>query len=589
MRAKAQQARNAVQKQKNEKAAANKAAANKAAANKAAANKAAANKAAANKATANKATANKAREARAKIDEKLRAKAQQARNAVQKQKNEKVIANKAAAEKVIANKAIANAEILKQQRQNVQKRMANTKLASNRKLVQNKMVKVAKMRKILATYKGTNPIRKATVAEQGEALIQKYQKGEIVQIELAITKLVSDTKKKNNTVASNRLIARQTANATKQFEERKKMEAVNKEKARLARIEVQKREGQKVALTRKFKSGLDQVRREKNDLDNKKAINAMKNASNKKVVSNLVSGALMKAVKSGPVSTIYQSTTNADRRMVKDKVEEKVEAKAYKTTWGIMINSDGQNKTELSKLENKLNKKHVLRQDIRGLAPEAFKKPRIPGSGALVKAKLLTQVMRPYISGDDKYNEHKKAYNNAFKTYNNPTFEPIMKTNPVFVSNVKLEPKLSFKGLVQKNKEKRVVNAVKFAGKKVALSRATGPERIKMARNLAPKTQKNVNKLSGFGKLLKKNNKNAIRKAAEGGVPTAKAFVAKKGGFNLTTLKGRAKARVGRVLPGDMKSRKKYHIQINRGVRNLNAVMKNVNETRGAIKQPKLT
>jgi len=50
----------------------------------------------------------------------------------------------------------------------------------------------------------------------------------------------------------------------------------------------------------------------------KDAINAMKDASNKKVVSNLVSGALTKAVKSGPVSTIYQSTTNANRRMVKE-------------------------------------------------------------------------------------------------------------------------------------------------------------------------------------------------------------------------------------------------------------------------------
>ena len=126
----------------------------------------------------------------------------------------------------------------------------------------------------------------------------------------------------------------------------------------------------------------------------------------------------------------------------------------------------------------------------------------------------------------------------------NPTFEPNMKNNPLFNNNgkginsenVKLEPKppnapkpnkLSFRGLVQKNKEKRVMNAVKLAGKKVALSQATGPERIKMARNLAPKTQNNVNKLSGFGKLLKKNNKNAIRKAAEGAAEAAKGKIAR--------------------------------------------------------------
>ena len=308
----------------------------------------------------------------------------------------------------------------------------------------------------------------------------------------------------------------------------------------------------------------------------------MKNASNKKVVSNLVSGALTKAVKSGPVSTIYQSTTNADRRMVKDKVEEKVEAKAYKTTWGIMINSDGQNKTELSKLENKLNKKHVLRQDIRGLAPEAFKKPRIPGSGALAKTQLLTQVMRPYISGDDKYNEHKKIYNSAFKTYNNPTFEPTMKTNPLFVGNVKpVQPP----GVKPQN------------GRFRAIARAQIPPAKPSAMATAVRISMNKKKATGNVALARraytnqgkfKRNMN-IRRAAERGVPTAKAFVAKKGGFNLTTLKGRAKARVGRVLPGDVKSRKRYHIQINRGVRNLNAVMKNVNETRGAIKQPKLT
>jgi hypothetical protein len=126
----------------------------------------------------------------------------------------------------------------------------------------------------------------------------------------------------------------------------------------------------------------------------------------------------------------------------------------------------------------------------------------------------------------------------------NPTFEPNMKNNPLFNNNgkginsqnVKLVPKPpnapkpnkpSFRGLVQKNKEKRVMNAVKLAGKKVALSQATGAERIKMARNLAPKTQNNVNKLGGFGKLLKKNNKNAIRKAAEGAAEAAKGKIAR--------------------------------------------------------------
>jgi hypothetical protein len=62
--------------------------------------------------------------------------------------------------------------------------------------------------------------------------------------------------------------------------------------------------------------------------------------------------------------------------------------------------------------------------------------------------------------------------------------------------NVPKPNKPSFRALVQKNKEKRVMNAVKLAGKKVALSRASGPERVKMARNLAPAKQENVKKVA---------------------------------------------------------------------------------------------
>ena len=40
------------------------------------------------------------------------------------------------------------------------------------------------------------------------------------------------------------------------------------------------------------------------------------------------------------------------------------------------------------------------------------------------------------------------------------------------------KPKPSFKALVQKNKERRVVNAVKTAAQKTALSQATGAERV---------------------------------------------------------------------------------------------------------------
>jgi hypothetical protein len=97
-------------------------------------------------------------------------------------------------------------------------------------------------------------------------------------------------------------------------------------------------------------------------------------------------------------------------------------------------------------------------------------------------------------------NRVRAAVNAKETTIVNPLFEPEpenFKVNPLFE-----ESKPSFRALVQKNKEKRVVNAVKLAGKKVAVSQATGPERVRLARNLAPTTQKNVKKANNAVKLL---------------------------------------------------------------------------------------
>ena len=59
------------------------------------------------------------------------------------------------------------------------------------------------------------------------------------------------------------------------------------------------------------------------------------------------------------------------------------------------------------------------------------------------------------------------------------------------------------------------MNGVKIASQKAALSQATGAERVKLAKNLAPRTQANVNKATGFGNIL-------VRKAAEGARNAAK-------------------------------------------------------------------
>ena len=78
--------------------------------------------------------------------------------------------------------------------------------------------------------------------------------------------------------------------------------------------------------------------------------------------------------------------------------------------------------------------------------------------------------------------------------------------------------KPSFKSLVQKNKERRVMNAVKTAAQKTAISEATGAERVKLAKKFAPRTQANVKKANNAGKIFKTN----VRKAAEGAADSAK-------------------------------------------------------------------
>jgi hypothetical protein len=84
----------------------------------------------------------------------------------------------------------------------------------------------------------------------------------------------------------------------------------------------------------------------------------------------------------------------------------------------------------------------------------------------------------------------------------NPLFENITPKPP----NAPKPDKPSFRAIVQKDKEKRVVNSVKLAAKKTALSRASGPERVKMARNLAPKTQENVKKVANAVKMFNRQS-----------------------------------------------------------------------------------
>ena len=107
----------------------------------------------------------------------------------------------------------------------------------------------------------------------------------------------------------------------------------------------------------------------------------------------------------------------------------------------------------------------------------------------------------------------------GFKVYNVPTddlknMKTILGTKKMVTPKPPNVPKpekstpRTFKNIVQKNKNKRVIDSVKLAAKKTALSSATGAERIKMARNLAPRTQNNVKKVEKIVEMF--NRRSAI-------------------------------------------------------------------------------
>ena len=84
-------------------------------------------------------------------------------------------------------------------------------------------------------------------------------------------------------------------------------------------------------------------------------------------------------------------------------------------------------------------------------------------------------------------------------------------------ANEKKQAKL--KTVVTKVRGKQVMNALKVASQKVAISQATGPERVKLARKNAPKTQASVQTAKRAANLFK------TRKAAEGARNSAKGYL----------------------------------------------------------------
>ena len=123
--------------------------------------------------------------------------------------------------------------------------------------------------------------------------------------------------------------------------------------------------------------------------------------------------------------------------------------------------------------------------------------------GNLKKKNAAATKIQAGFRGKKGRNQARRALLNKAPVAETFVPQPKMTNNPLFMEEPRPKPpnvpkpnKPSFRALVQKNKEKRVMNAVKLAGKKVELSRASGPERVKMARNLAPAKQENVKKVA---------------------------------------------------------------------------------------------
>ena len=116
---------------------------------------------------------------------------------------------------------------------------------------------------------------------------------------------------------------------------------------------------------------------------------------------------------------------------------------------------------------------------------------------------------------NEEAKEKKKA--NALKAVENAANAYMAARKPKSPNGPKPN-KPSFKALVQKNRERRVMNAVKTAAQKTVISEATGAERVKLARKFAPSTQANVKKANAAGKVFKSN----VRKAAEAAAESAK-------------------------------------------------------------------
>jgi len=219
-----------------------------------------------------------------------------------------------------------------------------------------------------------------------------------------------------------------------------------------------------------------------------------------KASKSLVAGAIGKiqAKENKEVSNVSKSlVAGAIEKAKKEEAATKIQAAVKgKKNRNAVMNKKRAEFTELAKkTQTNFTKNIAAMKNMKN----AFKlRGRI--EGAIKKNTEAATKIQAAFRGKKGRNAARKAKLNEAPI--NPLFESITPKPP----DAPKPNKPSFRAIVQKDKEKRVVNSVKLAAKKTALSRASGPERVKMARNLAPKTQENVKKVANAVKMFNRQS-----------------------------------------------------------------------------------
>jgi hypothetical protein len=226
-----------------------------------------------------------------------------------------------------------------------------------------------------------------------------------------------------------------------------------------------------------------------------------------KASKSLVAGAIGKiqAKENKEVSNVSKSlVAGAIEKAKKEEAATKIQAAVKgKKNRNAAMNKKRAEFTELAKkTQTNFTKNIAAMKNMKN----AFKlRGRI--EGAIKKNTEAATKIQAAFRGKKGRNAARKAKLNEAPI--NPLFENITPKPP----NAPKPDKPSFRAIVQKDKEKRVVNSVKLAAKKTALSRTSGPERVKMARNSAKKMLTETEKMKAKAKENKKfNNKLAEKR-----------------------------------------------------------------------------